>query len=368
MLWIWQKKEWPYFEYDATKLIRFDSEFIQNSGIIIGAISHLEAENFAHLKIEILTQEALSTSSIEGEILERDSVQSSIRKHLGLKIEPKKIPPNVAGIAEIMVDVYSNFDQKLDHSTFFNWHKMLLNGRRDIATIGDYRKHEEPMQIVSANMASTKVFYEAPPSNQVVFEMQRFIDWYNEQLTNFEGISILTLAGIVHLYFEAIHPFEDGNGRIGRALVEKVISQRLKIPALNSLAKVIENDKKRYYDALQACNFDLNIDKWLFYFSEKLLESQRYTILLVGFLVEKAKFFAKFDAVLNERQRKVAIRIFDTGIEGFKGGLSAGNYRSICGTSPATATRDLEELVAIKAFFKLGELKSTRYFLNLKEN
>lgn len=367
MEWIWQLKKWSQFEYNVDLLTEYERQFHSNVGKVFGAISHLEASNLEHLKIDILTQEAVSTSSIEGEILQRDSVQSSIKKHLGLKSDDKKILPNVIGISEMMVDVYLNYDKPSTHETFFSWHSMLMKERKDLETIGNYRTHTEPMQIVSGNLSNQKVFYEAPPSFKVYDEMEKFIAWYNEQLAKQSGIPILVLAGIAHLYFEIIHPFEDGNGRIGRALVEKIISQKIKMPALNSFAKIIEIHKKEYYSALQACNNSLNINAWLNFFSRMLIESQEYTISMVDFLVLKSKLFSKFNTQLNERQSKVLLRIFDAGLEGFNGGLSAANYKSISKASPATITRDLQELVNLKILSKTGELKHTRYFLNLEK-
>jgi Fic family protein len=365
MHWIWQDKRFPDFEFDASLIVPFEQAFHRNTGIIIGTLSHLEKVDVEQLQIEILTQEAVATSSIEGELLKRESVQSSIRKHLGLKTDNRKVEANEAGIAEMMVDVYLHFDKPLSHQTLFNWHKMLMNGRRDIDTIGSYRTHTEPMQIVSGNLSAPKVFYEAPPSGQVADLMDGFVDWYNAQTTAEPGLSALLLAGIAHVYFEIIHPFEDGNGRIGRALVEKLISQQMRAPALNSFARVVETRKKAYYTALQACNHGLGLDKWLAFFCQTLLDSQQYTIQLVQFLIAKSKFFIRHQHQLNERQTKVLLRVFEAGIEGFTGGLSAANYQRICGTSPATATRDLQELVQLDALTKMGELKHTRYFLNL---
>jgi Fic family protein len=362
MSWVWEHKNWPNFEYDAAALLEYEKIFYTNTGIILGVFSHLESNNLEHLKIDILTQEAVSTSSIEGEILQRASVQSSIRKHLGLKTDNIKIPANAAGVAEMMTDVYLHFDKPLANETFFNWHSMLMNGRRDIETIGNYRKHEDAMQIVSGNLNAQRVFYEAPASKNVPIEMAKFIDWCNGNLNN---ISIIALSGIAHLYFEIIHPFEDGNGRIGRALIEKLISQKMKTPALNSFAKVIDQNKRAYYDALQSCNNSLDINEWLQFFSKMLLESQQYSIKMVNFIVAKTKFFAKYQTVLNARQEKVLLRVFEEGLEGFKGGLSAANYKTISATPAATATRDLQELLNLNALSKTGNLKGTRYFLNL---
>jgi Fic family protein len=364
MAWVWQLAEWPNFVFDPAKLHAAELEFHHKAGEIAGALKHLAADEDRIFAVELLSQEAVSTSSIEGEILNRDSVKSSIRKQLGLKADTKSAKPNEIGVSEMMVDVYTHYQHSLSHDTLFMWHAMLMNGRRDLEVIGAYRQHSEPMQIVSGNYNAPKVFYEAPPSAQVAFEMDRFLQWYQSNLGS-DQVPTLAFAGIVHLYFEMIHPFEDGNGRIGRALVEKAISQRLGTPALHSLAKVIDASKKTYYQALQACNSKLSIDDFLAFFAKTSLDAQEYTIQLINFTIAKVHFFAKHTQHLNERQMKVLLRMFEEGIEGFKGGLSAKNYQSIVQTSPATATRDLLELVGRRALLRTGELKGTRYFLGL---
>ncbi len=365
MAWIWEHKKWPNFTYEESNFLETETEFYKNAGIITGLMSHLNVSVFENLKADILTQEAISTSNIEGEILQRASVQSSIRNHLGLKTDDIKIPINSAAIANMMSDVYLNFDKHITHQTFFTWHTMLMNGRRDLEKIGDYRFHTEPMQIISGNLATPKLFYKAPPSYKVYNEMSQLINWCNKYEQQKKGISIIAMAGIAHLHFEIIHPFEDGNGRIGRALIEKIVSQKLKTPSFNSFAKIIELHKKEYYTALQNCNHTLDINKWLIFFSKMLIESQQYTIKMIRFILAKNKFFEQFGTQLNDRQQKVILRIFEEGIEGFKGGLSASNYKAIAATSTATSTRDLHELVSINAMVKKGELRYTRYYLDI---
>lgn len=365
MQWIWQHPHWPNFEFDYSKLYDYELEFHKNSGQFIGSIQHLESTQQEAIKIDILSQEAVSTSSIEGEILDRDSVQSSIRKHLGLKTDYRKVAPNAAGISEMMVDLYLHYHQPLSPQMLFDWHKMLTNGRRDLISIGTYRQHEEPMQIVSGNLAAPKLYYEAPPSSRISTEMEAYIDWFNLMVSHPHQLPTLAFAGIVHLYFEMIHPFEDGNGRIGRALAEKALSQRLGYPALTSFSKVIDLNKKAYYNAIQTCNHRISIDSYLAYFAQLTLEAQQHTLDVIEFTINKNKFFASYATFLNPRQEKVIKRMFEEGIEGFRGGLSAKNYQVISGASPATTTRDLQELVTLKAFYKTGELKHTRYYLNL---
>ena len=177
---------------------------------------------------------------------------------------------------------------------------------------------------------------------------------------------MLLRSGIAHVYFESIHPFEDGNGRIGRAISEKALSQGLKRPTLIALAQAIERSKKAYYTALQAGNRGLDIQEWLEYFCRTVLSAQDYTQSMIDFLIEKGKFYDRFSNKLNERQSKVIARMFEEGIEGFKGGLSAENYISITGAPRATTTRDLQGLVELGALKKTGERKHTRYYLNIE--
>lgn len=365
MKWVWQQKNWPEFKYESSKLMELENVFQRNIGQLIGSIKHVQEINVDNFKIEVLTQEGLSTSSIEGEILGRDSVQSSIRKHLGFNTDNRKIQPNEAGIAELIVDVYKSYDRRLTHNMMHEWHRMVSNGRRDIDVIGAYRTHTDPMQIVAGSYSNPKVYFEAPPSKIVAKEMEQFVNWYNENINNIHTIPTLLFAGIVHVYFELIHPYEDGNGRIGRALAEKAISQRIGTPSLNSFVKIIERKKRQYYAELQKCNTSLDITDWLLFFSESVIEAQEYSILLIQFIISKTKFFYKFKLSLNPRQEKVLLRMFEEGMEGFQGGLSASNYISIAQTSAATTTRDLQELVSLGAMTKIGERKHTRYYLKL---
>lgn len=224
------------------------------------------------------------------------------------------------------------------------------------------------MQVVSGPDYKRTVHFEAPPSARMQKEMTRFNTWFNDTLPNGKHpLPALTRAGIAHLYFVCIHPFEDGNGRIGRALAEKSLAQNLNQPSLIALAYTIERKRKDYYAALERNNKEMEITAWLTYFANTILEAQRNTIKRVDFFVAKAKFYEKFRDQLNERQDKVIARMFKEGIDGFKGGLSAENYISISGTSRATATRDLQDLVDKGALTKTGELRHTRYFLNLAE-
>jgi Fic family protein len=364
MSWNWEKPDWPNFTYNSTALEPLERQFLLQSGEFIGAFKHIGAQDQDTLRIELISDEAVKTSEIEGEILNRNSVQSSLRHQLGLGAEKPGIPPAERGIAEMMVDLYRSFADALADKTMFDWHRMLLSGDRSIQVIGGYRTHTDAMQVVSGPIHKPTVHFKAPPSIRVPNEMKHFVAWFNDTAPGGKTpLSPLTRAGIAHLYFVCIHPFEDGNGRIGRALAEKSLAQYLGQPSLIALAYTIERKRTDYYGSLERNNKETEITSWLEYFAHAILEAQSNTIRRVEFYVAKAKFYEKHRGSLNERQEKVIARIFREGIDGFKGGLSAENYISITGTSRATATRDLQDLIEKGALSKTGELRHTRYHL-----
>ncbi|WP_340318137.1 Fic family protein [Rhizorhabdus argentea] len=243
-----------------------------------------------------------------------------------------------------------------------------MNGRRDLADIGRYRTHADPMQIVSGALHAPKVHFEAPPSQVVPAEMDAFIAWFNDtRPAGPSPVSVLARAGVAHLGFESIHPFEDGNGRLGRALAEKALAQGLDAPAITALAETVRRHRKDYYSQLQRASLSNRIDDWLEWFSDIALAAQQRTLDRVHFLLAKAKLLDRLRGRINARQEKSLIRMFAEGPEGFRGGLSAANYRTITDAASATATRDLAKLVELAALRKEGELKHTRYYLNLGE-
>jgi Fic family protein len=366
MSWNWEKPDWPNFTYDSMALASLEKRFLLQAGEFIGAFKHIGDDDQDALKIELISDEAVKTSEIEGMILNRDSVQSSLRHQLGLGAEGPGTTPAERGIAKMVVDLYRSFADALADKTMFDWHRMLLSGDTSIQVIGGYRTHAEAMQVASGPIHKPTVHFKAPPSRRVPDEMKQFVTWFNDTAPGGKTqMSPLTRAGIAHLYFVCIHPFEDGNGRIGRALAEKSLAQNLGQPSLIALAYTIERKRNDYYTSLECNNKETEITSWLKYFANTILEAQNNTIKRVDFYVAKAKFYEKHRGTLNERQEKVIARIFREGIDGFKGGLSAENYISITGTSRATATRDLQDLAEKGALTKTGELRHTRYHLSL---
>jgi len=353
MKWNWQQADWPNFSYDPTKIEESEKRLLLAAGLLFGAFKHLGDEDKRQLTIELISNEALKTSAIEGEFLDRDSLQSSIRRQFGLVTDNRKVSAAEQGIAEVMVDLYRNFEAPLSHAKLFEWHTMLTNGRRDLNDIGRYRTHTAPMQIVSGALYAPKIHFEAPPSSQMLAEMEQFIAWFNDTApTGKTPLPALLRAGIAHLYFVSIHPFEDGNGRIGRALAEKALAQCVGQPTLIAIAYIIERNKKAYYTALEQANRRNEITPWLVYFADRVLNAQSYTATWIEFLISKAKLYERLRGQLNPRQEKVLARIFREGPEGFIGGLSAEKYIAITGAPRATATRDLQDLVGKGALLR----------------
>ena len=362
MKWNWQQPDWPDFSWKQARLLKAEALFLLEAGEYAGTAKHLGAEDREQLTVEAMSTEAVTTSEIEGEILDRSSVQSSIRRQLGLATDHRKIGAAEQGVSEMMVDLHHTFAEPLSHEMLFRWHRMLTTGRRDLKNVGSYRTHVEPMQVVSGAIHDPKVHFEAPPSTTVPAEMSRFIDWFNHSAPGNAGpLPALTRAGIAHLYFICIHPFEDGNGRVGRAIAEKVLAQSLGHPTLTALAATILAKRNAYYAALEANNKHQEITPWLTWFAATVIEAQRRSIALVDFLIDKTRLLDRLRGQLNERQKKALLRMLREGPKGFEGALSAGKYASITGASPATATRDLADLVARHALLRSGEQRHTRY-------
>jgi Fic family protein len=251
-----------------------------------------------------------------------------------------------------MIDLYRTSSDPLSEAMLFRWRQMLFKAGNALKYIGSYRADREPMQGVSGALYEPKVHFEAPPSGRAPKEMTRLIRWFNATAPGGKKpLSALTRAGIAHLYFESIHPFEDGNGRIGRAVSEKALAQTI-------LAR-----RKSYYAALEASNKKNEVTQWLRWFAGIAIEAQRRTTARVEFLIDKTRLLDRVQGQLNERQEKVLLRMLAEGPGGFEGGLSAGNYMRITDATTATTTRDLADLVAKGALIRKGEHRYTRYYL-----
>lgn len=366
MRWNWQLPDWPDFTFDPASLSAVEARFLKGSGVVVGAMHHLDGEARQGVVIELIAQEMVESSAIEGEVLDRASVQSSIARQLGFVADQRRSSPAEAGAAELMADLYRRYADPLDDAALFDWHRMLMNGRRDLAEIGGYRTHADPMQIVSGALHAPRVHFEAPPSDRVPAEMARFIAWFNASgPKGGTPLPAITRAAVAHLWFETIHPFEDGNGRLGRAIAEKALAQSLEAPTLSALAATINRRRKAYYAELQRASQSNRIDAWMDWFADTVLEAQGRTIASIRFLIEKTRLLDRLKGAINPRQEKALIRMMAEGPDGFAGGLSAHNYRTITDAASATATRDLAELVELGALERVGERRYARYHLKI---
>lgn len=335
----------------------------ETNGLIQSLSGDVQDDVFAH----IMLSEALKTSEIEGEYFSREDVMSSLKINLGLGsyLLPSK-NKKADAIARLMIEVRKSYQRPLTLQLLLEWHRILMEKEPGISA-GQLRRGTEPMQVISGHYGKIQVHYEAPPSENLPVLMDNFIQWYNGFEETELGVmgSAMALSALSHLYFETLHPFEDGNGRIGRALAEKALAERLKMPVFISLSNAIEKNKKTYYDEIKKAQRSLDVSGWLFYFCNILLEAQKESRQTVEFTLKKTQYFDKFKSLLNEREVKAISKMLEQGTNGFQGGMTARKYMSINKTTKATATRDLQHLVEISALIRKGAGRSVAYELNI---
>jgi Fic family protein len=369
---IWTRDGWPRLHFDLQGVQGALYRYAAEANALKGSVGQLGDEEQTEALIDLMVSEAITTSAIEGEDLDRSDVRSSIRNHLGLNPTPEPVAdPRAKGIAALMISVRERFREPLTARRLFAWHDMVIADpdQRRRMPVGAWRA--DAIQIVSGPIGREVVHFEAPPAAGVPREMARFLRWFNRTAPRGETGDLPgpVRAAVAHLHFECIHPFADGNGRIGRAISEVALSQELGRPVLLSLSMAIEAKRKRYYEALAvASRGGLDVTRWVSYFVETVLEAQLRARATVVFVLDKARFWRRFGERVNERQRKVLERVFRAGPEGFEGGLSARKYAVITGASKATASRDLADLVHAGALRRLpGGGRSTRYEVALGE-
>ncbi|GHV09728.1 cell division protein Fic [Bacteroidia bacterium] len=363
MIYNWQNKNWANFTYNHLAINDIISCFVEFSNEMKVA---LQKKNIAEQQEEMLyflISEAEKTSEIEGEHISRQDLMSSIRNKLGINPMPENVKDRRAkGVADLLIEVRNSYKKRLAETAIKNWHRLLFDGSKAVRA-GKYRTDNAPMQVVSGAIGREIVHYEAPPSECVPQEMKNFVQWYNAfEVKNTADILIKT--SIAHLYFESIHPFEDGNGRIGRAIAEKCLSQSLGSPVLFSISTIIEKNRKQYYNALKSAQNSLEISEWITYFAGVILQAQTEAVLIIKFSLYKTTFFDKYNTELNERELKAINKMFDAGFSGFEGGMTAKKYMSITHASKATTTRDLQHLAAIGVFVAQGSGRNVHYQLN----
>ncbi len=372
MNWIWQQPDWPDFRYDNHALNDRELEFRLNSERLAGSFDALPMASQEDATIDLMLSEAIKTSAIEGEALDRESVRTSLLSLITSDTLPDNSDQKAAGAAMLLVDIRKNWQTSLTHGLLGKWQSMAIAEQRYTLILrGAYRNDPAPMQIVSGPYGREKVHYEAPPAIQVPDEMVRLIDWYNQTspLSGDKNIPGIARAGIAHLWFEVIHPFDDGNGRVGRAIADHALSQSLGYPTMACLATAIEADKKNYYLQLEkASRGSLAVDVWLDYFADRVINAQEIAREEVNFILAKTRFYEVYGNQLNDRQARMVSRVFAEGRKGFEGGITTKKYETIAGCPNRTASRDLSDLVAKGIIIPLpGGGRMTRYELTLIE-
>ncbi|MDE6360527.1 MAG: Fic family protein [Muribaculaceae bacterium] len=359
---IWQRNDWPDFRWDAEALLEPMSRLSQLHGLLNGRMSMLGFNEKCHSVLSAMTEELISSSEIEGVLLNPNSVRSSIARRLGIEDEVLLVEDHyVEGLVDVMLDAVRNCREPLTDERLFGWHAALFpTGRSGMhrITVADWRNGEEPMQVVSGALGREKVHYEAPSSAYVPAEMKRLIAWCNNA-----DLSPFIMAAVAHLWFVSIHPFDDGNGRISRTLADMLLA-RIDVDSgrYYSMSAEINRNKKAYYEILERTQKgNLEITEWMLWFFDCLEQAIKRASSIIERTLEKAAYWDKFrDVGINERQRKIINRLWD----GFEGKLTSSKWAKMCSCSQDTALRDIKDLISKGMLRNSGEGgRSANYLL-----
>lgn len=343
---IHQQDNWPNFTWLTDEIVSLLGEARNLQGRLVGKMQSLGFELRNEALLDTLTLDVLKSSEIEGEILDPDQVRSSIARGLGMEVAGLvESDRNVEGVVEMMLDATQNCFAPVTPERLFDWHAALFpTGRSGMysITVADWRKDTTgPMQVVSGAMGKEKVHFQAPDSTLVEKEMSRFLEWFN----HYDKIDLVLKAAIAHLWFVTIHPFEDGNGRIARALTDMLLAQSDKSnQRFYSLSAQIRQERKQYYQILEKTQEgNLDITGWVKWFLNCLLDSLKSTDLILERVLFKADFWNKHSRfILNERQKKLLNKLLDE----FDGKLTSSKWAKIAKCSKDTAIRDINDLIS----------------------
>lgn len=345
--WIWRDKNYPNFTYDTNKLAPIIMQITYHQGLLDGIESTINKQDLSMAVLDALTLEIMDSSAIEGEILGRDSVRSSLAKRLGIELEIiDSSNTKTDGVADILFDAIHNCNEPFSLARMFGWHNALFpQGYNSIypINVASFRGEEE-MQIISGVYGKEKIHYIAPPRELLESQMEEFLGWLNT-----DNELSLVKAGIAHLWFVIIHPLDDGNGRIARAITDMILCQKTnKTTKLYSISNAIKNDKRGYYDILESTTSGLGCDitLWLEWFLNAVLVSLQNAKENINHVLAKTIFWDEYrNSVFNDRQIKVLNKMLDIGAGKFEGGINTRKYASLANTSKPTATRELKDLV-----------------------
>lgn len=364
-MWIHEHQNWPNFTWDTEKLASKLAKIRHRQGHLLGRMEGLGFELKREASLGTLTNDIVKSSAIEGENLNPQEVRSSIARRLGINLaSPSPVSRDVEGAVEMMLDATQQFTKPLTKERLFDWHAALFptgrSGMRRI-TVGGWRSVESgPMKVVSGPMGSEKIYFEAPDAKRLTHEMTEFLQWFEYK----DDVDPVLKAGIAHLWFVTIHPFEDGNGRIARAITDTALARADGVPyRFYSLSSQIESERKDYYYQLEKQQRDTpEITSWIEWFLDCLgraITSAENTLSVVLF---KAQLWEKINRrSVNERQRLIINRMLE---DDFKGHMNTSKYAKLAKCSPDTALRDIQDLKSRGVFIQNpGGGRSTSYRL-----
>lgn len=367
MKYIHELSNWPDFAWNDDEIVSRLAEVRHRQGRLVGRMESLGFKFREESMLDTLTEDVVKSSEIEGEHLDREQVRSSIARRLGMDVAGM-VPADrdVEGVVEMMLDATQNFDAPITAERLFAWHAALFpTGRSGMTSIdvGQWRNDTSgPMEVVSGPMGRETVHFKAPAANRIATEMDVFLRWFESD----RKIDPVLAAGIGHLWFITIHPFEDGNGRMARALTDLMLARsEQSSQRFYSISSRIRLERNGYYDILESTQKGgLDITKWLIWFLECLNGALEQADTTLAKVLEKARFWKSLDDVeLNDRQRRMLNRLLDA----FEGKLTSSKWAKMAKCSQDTATRDIDDLVK-KGILKRGPAggRSTSYEISIR--
>ena len=361
MKYIYQNSDWHCFTWCGEKINNLLLDIQKAQGYLFGKMDALGFDVKNNASLNIITENIIKTSEIEGEILNKEQVHSSVARRLGLDFKNIPVARNIEGIVDMTFDATQNFDKPFTKERLFSWHASLFptgySGLYKI-DVGQFRTDKNgQMQVISGYLRKEKVHYEAPKADILDSEMDELIEYINTKNDN-----LLIKTAIVHLWFLILHPFEDGNGRIARALTDMLLAKNDNIPyRFYSMSSQIQKNRKEYYEILEKTQKgSMDITNWIKWFLENILLAINSSEDIIKNIIERVEFWQKYAHInFNERQRNVIYRFMDK----FEGNLTTTKWAKMCNCSQDTATRDIADLIEKKILKKVGKGRSTHYLL-----
>ncbi|OYU30744.1 MAG: cell filamentation protein Fic [Comamonadaceae bacterium PBBC2] len=370
--WIWQLPDWPALDFDAQRVQALLATARQAQGVLLGKAEAIGLEGLQPHICDSLSQEALTTSAIEGEKLDPESVRSSVARRLGLDTSGAPIREgrrNIEGLIDVLQDATLNTDSPLTLERLCSWHGALFpTGFSGMQRIDVGALRSVPMEIVSGAVGHSKVHYAAPPADRLTEQMDEFLTWFNQTQPKVgtHPMDGLVRAAVSHLWFETLHPFDDGNGRIGRAILQLALGQDMGQPGrIVTLSRQIESCKDSYYSQLERAQRSKSMDvtSWVEWMLEQVALASEFANRTIDSAIQRIRFQSQMALVsLNERQQKTMKKLLDAGPKGYEGGMTTRKHERIAQTSTPTAARDLIDLERLGLLTRYGDGRSTRYY------